>query len=207
MADIFTERLRRETYEDHMLLHVNPLMVAVIRGKITENQYVPWNKELYHIHSSLETLAEHCSPELQYKKCFSKDQVRSNWLKNDLEFLTDSDKIEQSLDVTLAYHHEVSDIWGNNPDALLGAVYVFEGAASGGGSLLASKIRERFNFNKNGISYLEGHGSEEKNKFNEFKQRLNDANFSKKTEDEIISCASITFHSIDKIYKEIMLKY
>lgn len=196
------ERLKQDTHTEHMLLHKNPLMGAALNGSITKDQYVDQLTQLYYIHRRIEYFVDvYDLPHV--------DKESSSVLVQDLVHLITGNVKPKSknlkpLSQTSSFTIELSNIIQSNPNSLLGAVYVLEGARAGGGQLIRGKIQQHLGLEDDGTRYLNG----DKDKFKEFGERVNEyaSNFDEDLQHAIVSCAKATFLNIDSIYKAILPK-
>jgi heme oxygenase len=198
--------LKDATHDQHMAIHENPLILAILSGEITKDQYSAQLCQLYHVHERLEDLLG-CENEI-IGECVWQDQMRSELLEEDLEFLIQDDYFkgleisEKTCSLLDYFDYKKND----EASSLLGAVYVFEGAAAGGGNILASRLEEKFNLNGRGVCYLKGFDNP-KEKFAEFGERMNENVIDDEIKCDVISVAQRTFYDMDLIYREIMEKY
>jgi heme oxygenase (biliverdin-IX-beta and delta-forming) len=197
------DRLKRETHDQHMAMHRNPLMDAVMAGDATRQQYVAQLTELYHIHHQIETAFSSESADINMS--VTGDQYRSPILYDDLRYLTGSLDFRNNIPLAptreALFHLQVSE--RKSPENILGAVYVLEGSIAGGGSLLKEAVSRSLGLKIDGTKYLNGHGPSEKAKFREFGERMNSALNNPETQDGVIQTAQQLFTDLDRLYSDI----
>ncbi len=200
---LIMERLGKETRENHMRMHSNPLMVAVIQGTITRDQYITELEQLYAMHLKLERLVEENKNDAAIQSCVSAEQARSPLLEADISYLTRSDGQRKPPSYTQNYQEYLERTAGHEPARLLGSLYVFEGALAGGGGLLAEQIRKKFGLQEDGVGYL-GAGQQSKEAFKSFGMRMNVAITEEGMQSGVVETANRTFEHLDTIYRNIV---
>ncbi len=197
------QRLKAETNDLHSHAESRTLQRAIATGDVDRNSFTAYLGQLYHVHSSLETILEaHREKHPSIGAIASADRMRVPDLHRDLAFYGIDQDTLQAGDAAGRFSASVEEAGESNPVALLGALYVLEGSTNGG-RFLAMSLRKSWNLANEGLSYFDPYGAEQPHKWAAFKEAMDQTSFEASDEEAMIEMAKATFLAISEVSDEI----
>ncbi len=192
--------LRTATSELHGSTEQQTFQVSLGRGELSREDYIHWLSQMYHVHHTLEvalkTLIESNSIAASV---IDEGQFKVRMLIADLTYFDSSPGQESPLPATAKVQDQLEELAKTSPIALIGQHYVLEGSTNGN-SFAAKSIRKAFDIEGDaGASYLDPYGSQQREKWKNFKDNMNAATFSQEETDLIVQAGVDMFQNVANI--------
>ncbi len=123
----------------------------------------------------------------------------SSRLKEDIAYLDGS---TEPMPVAVSFAEYIRNVGSSVPIALLGQLWVFEGAIAGGGPALVAGIQKQLQLADGGTAYFRGQGQDTRRIFGELCGRMN-AHVQGQFAEPVIESARETFTRIISLYRAI----
>lgn len=190
-----SEAMRGATREQHDRAERHPLQSALISGTATVGEYVRWLQQLRAVHGELEsTFVAQVDRAPHLSTVIDATQFKTRLIDADLLELG---PVVMPASVTPAtealvarIHSEVAE----HPESLLGFWYVLEGATNGN-KFLAKALSQAFG-GSSGLSYLDPYGDRLRERWTEWKRRLDQLQLSQADVTRVIDAAKAMFEGL-----------
>ncbi|TWT46040.1 Heme oxygenase [Phycisphaerae bacterium RAS1] len=196
-------RLRAETAVHHQRAELGELEQALAAGSLPLAAFVRLLEQRYCVHRNLErrmqALAARHSVvgQIAPERLFQEENLRADLL----HFGVDPASVSP-LPATAGLCATIERLAAENPLALLGCYYVFEGSKNGS-RFIAKRLRPAYGLDQDGMRYLDPHGEEQRALWLEFKQRMNAAGFGPSDQNAMVAAAQATFEGVAALDAEI----
>lgn len=188
--------LRSETVQNHKILESLMFVDEIMNHSLSINQYKKLLTINYIIHQKLENALANMLDLAVAKQLEMKDRLKLNALEKDLNYWNISSLTLPGLNFELFIPEK-------NTAAVLGALYVFEGATLGG-NVIKRHILDNPNFleKEDGLNYYGVYGDQLSTKWKNFvmvlNQRVENADYQR-----CIDSANQTFNNLIKLSEQI----
>lgn len=177
------ERLRSETQNNHKKLEESPLLTLLTSKNITIPAYIEILKKFYGFFNPLELLLNQTTG---FSFLFSDydERRKTNLILRDLRTLNAENQTFLTCD-------DIPKI--NSQAQALGVLYVMEGSTLGG-RMISKMLKENLGLeSESGAAFFNGYGAQTMQKWNSFKEILEEYCIKNGCEEEIVSTADATF--------------
>jgi len=176
----------------------------LIKGKLPLDSYVALLTQLYLIHRALEShLHRLRAARTPFERVLRDYQFQEPYLIEDLAFFGRDVAKAEPLPATRAFIAEVDRLAEDNPVALLGVHYVFEGS-NNGGKFIARALRRVYNLSgSNGTRYLDPYGENQPAYWQAFKNDMDAVGFSPEECETLIAAACHTFRAVGALHRDL----
>ncbi len=193
-------RLKESTQKLHDAAEEHPFQRSLFKGSLPIASYVENLKQMLLVHRALEGhLRDLCAKDPRVSAVVEDYQYQEPYLLEDLaHFEIDPSVIE----ATPGTQHVIDTIEGaakDRPIALLGFHYVLEGS-NNGGRFIAMAVRKAYTIEPGaGDRYLDPYGDDLKERWSQFKEQMEKANFTEAEQQSLVGAASAMFEGISRI--------
>ena len=202
-ADSIMARLKEATGDLHSHAESRPLQQQIARGEVDRDRFAVYLGQLYLVHRSLETSLERAKADHpSIDAVATPDRMRVPDLEKDLEFYRLSPQKIESTAATERFIDSIERLGADDPVALLGSLYVFEGSTNGG-RFLAKVLRRVWGLDGGGLSYFDPYGDEQPHRWTAFKTDMDAADLNDEQRDAIVEAARATFQAIADVSDEV----
>ncbi len=201
-----SQQLRERTRAQHRRAEMGRLEQLLVRGRVDRLLYCAYLAQRYHVHSALEALLrEAAARDARIGDIAVPALFQEMNLRRDLEFLCGATFAIEPLPATRRLHADLCGLADRARCGLLGADYVFEGSKNGA-RYIAERIGPALGLLRAapGLLYLDPHGALQGALWQDFKQRLDVAEFSRAEQQVMIEAACATFECVAEMDDEIL---
>ena len=186
-----SERLKKETTEEHHRAESAPIQELLINGQILKNDFINYYSNLYHLHLSVEeTVNKYRSQEMWLDDLCDKYRNHSNRLHKDLVLLGVN---PLETDVPPCCHHADQC----DSSEIVGWVYTLEGSMNGNDFLLEKLKNNSILIDMKGqMLYLNPYGDSQKQEWLSFKHKLDSLPLSIAEQENAINGAKNCFNAV-----------
>ncbi len=198
------DRLRVATAKQHDEAENHPFQQAFFAGKLLRDSYVRYLIELHHVYGGLESRIREASantPELA--TVVVEENFREADLRDDLEYFGAAPGASSPTPATETFLSQIEVLSKTNPIALLGLHYVLEGS-NNGSKFISRNIRRAYDLEDRGVRTLDPYGSDQRQRWLEYKTRMGDLTLSKSDSDAIVEAAQLMFKTMGLISADLM---
>jgi heme oxygenase len=197
------QRLRDETREHHQRAENRSYEQALIRGTLPRATYVEGLSQRYLIHAAIESAVRRLA-ETRPRLAVLIDSVHQQapHARADLAFFGLDPATIAPRRATRRALEFLAKLEAENPVALLGAHYVFEGSKNGA-RYIARSLRKAYALDADGLRYLDPHGDQQRPVWESFKQKMESASFPPPEIDAILAAAKATFDLVAELDDEL----
>jgi len=190
------KKLRARTEAIHRALDERPMFAALAAGDLPLEAYVTWLRALAVFYGALERAWERC-PDTQIRGLWDRRYEKLTSLREDLARVDHVAKhASMYLGPTMALA-ETLLAWGrDDPPALVGAVYVLEGATLGA-TVLEPQVREHRERAGLGDSYLSAYGGNVKRRWRTLCDGIDALQLTQAEEVRALDAAARVFAGVD----------
>lgn len=199
------QRLRERTAVHHKNAEGRTLEQTLAQGKLPQELFVQMLGQRYLVHRALEShLASIKTTAPEAAPLIDSVQFLAPHAEADLRhFGADPAKLVP-LNATRKHIELIEKIARENPVALVGMHYVFEGSKNGS-RYLCRVVRQAYRLaDAKGTTYMDPHGEQQRPLWEQFKQRLDQLNLTEKQAGDIVDAACSMFDGIGAIDDELM---
>jgi len=175
----------------------------LVHGRLPREAYVGYLAQMLLVHQALESrLRAHRDMIPSFKQVLRDYQFQEDYLRQDLAFFGFDTANVTPNPATRAFIDFIERIEAENPVALLGIHYVFEGS-NNGGKFLAKAIAKAYDLDESGagVRYYNPYGDEQRARWQAFKDDMNAVQFSGAETAAILKTASATFTSMINLFE------
>jgi heme oxygenase len=199
------ERLKAQTAQQHHQAESRPLEQALIKGAIERPMYVEYLAQRFLIHETLDTLVgQLCDKDPRLNGLVTDELLQLPNLRSDLAtFGVDVNAIQPTHAVTRMrdYLHRIAN---DEPVALLGVYYVFEGSKNGARYIARALSRAlHLQPGQPGMRYLDPHGEQQRPLWTAFKAAVDRVEFQPAEQDAMVAAAQTTFDCVGELDDEL----
>ena len=216
MNEMFTEvapiiplavALKEATADLHVRAEKHPVQSRFVTGKATAGEYAAFLGQMAAIHDRLEPMLRMQTASLgPLANTVQRHHYRSAAVRADLDVLGQSAEAKKPLPATLRFSERLQELGRRQPLALLGVLYVLEGATNGG-RFIAAAVRPALGLpNGAGTAYLDPHGENQRERWAEFRASLDAQVFNSSERNAVIAAACETFTAIYDILEDLDLR-
>ena len=214
-ATSIMQRLRDETQEHHKRAEAKPLEQMLIAGQPDARMYSAMLAQRFLVHRVLEAhIAGLAMRDARIRDIVPPILFQTENLRRDLEYF------DIATDAALGTSPRSGDIHPlaatakliaaidrtavEQPAALLGFYYVFEGSKNGA-RYIAARVGPILGLASGdpGLLYLDPHGQAQRELWQGFKQRMDAAGFAAPETDAMVECAKVAFDCVGEMDDEI----
>jgi len=189
--------LKAETDQRHRHAESRDLQRSMASGQVSKDDYVRWLGQMLLIHQALEEQIDaSAAAHPAFASVCRPDQKHAPQLRDDLRHWDIPLESISPLDATNEAVGTLKQFAADQPLALFGCLYVLEGSMNGN-RFLAMALARAFNTPPGpGLSYLSPYGSEQKERWQEFRENMNAIEFGPDERDALVHGAKFMFDAI-----------
>lgn len=194
------DRLRTETQDRHRQVEAQPFFNALAAKDLPLESYVGLLRALETVYATLEAAAS-AATHPAVAAVWQDSMRKLPLLQRDLAYFTQHRLPEMPVATlyALLLADEIRRAASDDPAALLGYLYVFEGSTLGG-IVLRSQVEQAFKLkDRSGLAYLSSYDKQIAAAWREFSRRMSAAPLSTSEQDRIVATAGRTFAGIEQI--------
>ncbi|MGE0481763.1 MAG: biliverdin-producing heme oxygenase [Phycisphaerae bacterium] len=196
-------RLRDETRPQHEHAESRPFEQALAAGRLPRELYVENLGQRLCMHKVLEApLRQLVARDPRLADLVLDEQYQTPNLHADLAFFGIDAAVVRPRAATAALVREIEAAADQEPLALLGFFYVFEGSKNGA-HFLAKRLRAAYQLEQNGLRYFDPHGDQQRPLWHAFKARMDLVPLTPAEADAIVAAARATFQRVAEVEDEI----
>lgn len=199
VAPLVMDRLKAETRADHDATEAIGFSRHMVNQTLPRERYV-WQLRAYRvIHDHLEDAMAQ-SDDARVRSVWRDDLAKAPLLQRDVSCFADVAPTPQPvLDEVDAYAAALRRVANEDPVALLGHLYVFEGSTLGA-TILRKHVAEMYDITtETGMAYYTPYGNEVMPHWKAFKARMNDAITEPDDQDRVVAAANDAFRRIGRV--------
>lgn len=195
------ERLKEETWPLHQKAEQAALEQDLMKGKLPREVYRDHMAQRYVIHKVLEArLREAREKDPRVAAVVQDWQFHEAQAAEDLAYYGGDAATAKPLAAT---EKLIADINAADPVSLLGHQYVYEGS-NNGARFIARALRGAWRLEgQDGTRYLDPYGEEQRARWSEFKDVMNQQEFSAEEGSKIVEAAKATFLQMIEVEEEV----
>jgi len=192
-----TTRLREATKDLHTEAEQHPVQKRFVQGELSREGYAAWLGQMLKMHQAFEPeLDRLAGSATAFAGVLARYRPKAPLLIEDLAALGVDASAVQPTRAAIRFANDVQRLADETPIALLGVVYVFEGATNGGKYLVrAASATYRFPDNR-GTRYLDPYGDAQAACWAAFGEGMDEAGFTVDQAQRIVDVACETFRGI-----------
>lgn len=194
------DRLRTETQRRHMQVEDQPFFKALAANDLPLESYVGLLSALNVVYAALEQAAS-AAAHPAVVAVWQDSMRKLPLLQRDLDYFKPRSVPEMPVATlyALILAEQIRRVAGDDPVALLGYLYVFEGSTLGG-IVLRSQVERAFKLkDRDGLAYLSSYDKQIAASWREFSRRMNEAALSTSEHDRIVATANRAFAEVEPI--------
>ncbi len=199
--------LRESTSEMHTSAEANQFQHKLGSAKVNKDELARYLQQLYLIHKTVSELIEKSKTDNSALSHVTRDYHHDlSCMTRDIEYLGKDINSITALKSTNDLVASMNETAKNETAGLLGYLYVLEGSTNGA-KFLAKALRKGLELPEDaGASYFDRYGEKQRERWNAFKQSMNEVNFTEDERATLVSTAMETFRSFGKIGDELLNK-
>jgi len=204
MVDNIMDMLREETRPLHNQTEDNDFQKSLFSGSLPKEQFVEYLGQMYLIHKALEdALSELRMSSPIVASVIADHQYQQTYLQEDLAAAEVQVEELKPLAATKTLIHHIENLKSKQPMALLGCEYVLFGSKHG--AKLLSKQIAKYGLAKEGSSnYFDPYGDKFSGYWQDFKVKMNSAQFSLTEQKDAINGAKDMFSGLSKVFDDLL---
>lgn len=203
MSNGIMNRLRDETRAQHEHAESRPFEQALAGGRLPRELYIENLGQRLCMHDALETpLRQLVARDPRLAGVVRDEQYQAPNLRADLEFFSVRAADIRPRPAVAALAHAIERAAIDEPLALLGFFYVFEGSKNGA-HFLAQRLRAAYQLERDGLRYFDPHGDNQRPLWHAFKARMDLVPLTPGEADAIVAAAKTTFDRVAEVEDEI----
>jgi heme oxygenase len=186
--------LREGTADLHTAAEGQRFQQAMVQGAISREEYGRFLQEVGEVHRAIDAgLQRHAASQPLLKLLVRSAHQRSPRIEEDLAALGLAPRPSEPLGATRSFVAFLEQIGAGDPAALVGVIYVTEGATNGN-KFIAKALPGRLGLNAGeALGYLDPHGAEQRRVWMEFKSALETLAPTAAERERILQAARRTF--------------
>lgn len=200
-------RLREETRPNHEYAESRDFERALLAGTLPLELYVRMLEQRFLIHAALEREVRTLRSAYPFLAAVLEDRLfQEPSLREDLAHFGVDPGVCTPCAATEKLIAAVERAAAEDPLALLGMYYVFEGSKNGA-RYIARSVRAAYGFpDGRGTAYLDPHGDQQRALWQEFRAKLDAAPIRGAAHDSIIAAAKVAFDCVAEIGDELLAR-
>ncbi len=204
MVENIMDLLKEQTRPQHNQTEGNEFQKSLFGGSLPKEQFVQYLGQMYLIHKALEdALSELRLSNPIVASIIEDHQYQQAYLQNDLAGAQVSIDQLPPLPATKTLTQYFELLKRDSPIALLGCEYVLFGSKHG--AKLMSKQIEKYGLGEKGSpNYFDPYGDKFSGYWQDFKAKMNAAQFSKSEQEDAINGAKEMFNGLSKVFDDLM---
>ena len=185
--------LKQGTQDLHDQAESGDFQQRMVDGKLLREEFVAFLQQVWHVHRALDPLfRETASRAPQFAEMLHEDHFRLAKIEQDLADLG-AEPTNSILPSTKQFVTYVSELAQKDPIAVIGVLYVKEGATNGN-KIVAKRIREGLELGDGvAMGYLDPHGAEQRKRWMAFKEGLNNLELTAHEKERCVDAARAVF--------------
>lgn len=185
--------LKEGTADLHELAEHAAFQTRMVNGGLTRAEFIAFLNQVLIVHRTLDgLLSEAAAADVRVATMFHPNHQREEKVEADIERLGGTIGAEP-LAATTRFLAEVDRLCDACPVALIGVLYVNEGATNGN-KVVAKRIRDGLGLEKEfALDYLDPHGPAQRKNWMAFKSMLDDLTMSEAEREACLDAAKATF--------------
>lgn len=185
--------LKSGTQDLHDEAEAGDFQKRMVDGRLLREEFIAFLQQVWHVHGAIEPmLRDAARAESRLDSMLEESHFRVRKIEHDLSDLGAA-PCEQRLPSTERFIEAVRGHAESNPLALVGVLYVKEGATNGN-KIVAKRIREALGLpDAVAMGYLDPHGPEQRRRWTAFKGGLNALELSDDEKQACVEAARMTF--------------
>jgi len=200
------KRLREETLSLHQETEQGTFQKELMAGKLSRDSYADLLAQLLPVHRVLERhLRSLAQSQDSIRAVVREAQFQEENLLRDLRDLGREPDSAEPLEAARSLTAYIEKTAADDPVALLGIHYVFEGSKNGG-RFIARAVGRAYDLGESGLHYLDPHGEQQRPLWQQFKTDMESLSLSPREKDAIVEAAQETFRGILRLHRELALR-
>lgn len=199
-STLLMDSLREATWAQHQHLEKQAFNQALVNARLPQAAYIAQLQQYFLILQALEAALKSCS-EPSVAKVWQADLQKTPLLKQDLDFFQAFNHL-QTLAASATFIAWIRQLESENPLALLGVLYVFEGSTLGA-SVLLPIIRKTYALEQDGCVFYQAYGKATREHWMTFRETMNLAVPNTQQHVHVTQAAQHCFSQIAQLLAEI----
>lgn len=197
-------RLKQETQARHDATEDGTFNQELVKGRLPLDRYVESIAQLFLIHRALEEkLRERRETIPAFQRVLRDYQFQEPYLREDLAHFGRDPESIKPLPATEKFVFAINRLAESCPVGLLGMHYVFEGS-NNGAKFISKAVRRAYNLTeRNGTTYLDPYGENQREYWQAFKDDMNAVGFSPDEATAIVHAACGAFDLTMQLHREL----
>lgn len=188
------ERLRDATHELHVRAERHPFQGALVRGALQTDAYIAYLGQMLCVHTALERRLRRHGDHAAINAVVKDHQYQEAYLEQDLRFFGRDPGAAKPLDGASAL---IGRIESASELELLGMHYVLEGSNNGSRFIAKGVARTLIlEPGQPGLKYLDPYGDAQRERWQDFKDAMDDTEFGEEDVSKLINGAAAMFEGI-----------
>jgi heme oxygenase len=204
-----SRQLREGTSQQHQAAEGGALQKALMAGALSRSAYAESLAQQWIVYRELESLLRSLSPKVaSLRSLLGDEHCHAKDLAADLRHFGREPESAVANAATEAFLKKLRDTASSNPDALVGAFYVFEGSMNGGRHI-ARRVRQAYGLDaesREGTLSLDPYGADQPARWAAFKEGLDRLSLGGAGEAAVVAFAQATFKAIGDISNAVFEK-
>ena len=199
----FHKLLKEGTQELHDQAESGDLQTRMVNGEIIRSELGLFLGQMQLVHQVLDpALTAAAEQDARVAHIFDESHLRLSRIESDLDDLNVPSG-QEPLKATSTFINFVQDTASTSPVALIGALYVKEGATNGN-KFVAKRLQNCLSLEDGqAMRYHDPHGKDQRRKWNGFKEQLNEIELTSEEQSACVQVDQETFRMVMNISKEI----
>lgn len=197
-------QLKESTREQHDAAEHGAFNEQLMKGRLPRESYVRSIEQFFLIHRALERRLRRLRGELPaFERVLREEQFQEPYLREDLQYFGIAIDAIAPLPATMRFIKHIETLAEQEPIALLGVHYVFEGS-NNGSRFIARAVRRAYNLaDTGGTRYLDPYGDRQTETWQTFKEAMNATPFTPEQTLAIVRAAGDTFMAVMALHREL----
>lgn len=198
-------RLREDTRVQHERAESAAFEQALFRGTLPRELYVAMLAQRFVIHRVLEAAIREAAPRVPtFDVLVTPELLQAENLRADLAFFGFDADTAEPCPAAAELIAAIESAAREQPAALLGFYYVFEGSKNGA-RIISERVRQAYDLTgSDGTRYLDPHGAAQRELWRQFRDRMDAVPLSPEQADAVIAAARLTFDCVTRIGTELL---
>jgi heme oxygenase len=205
MAGNIMDSLREDTMSLHKQTEGNDFQTSLFSGNVPKKQFVDYLGQMYLIHKALEdALSELRNRNSIVATVIGDHQYQQNYLKDDLATAKVDAQELQPLPATKKLINHMNQLKDEQPMALLGCEYVLFGSKHGA-KMLTKRLEKYELWQPGAPNYFDPYGDKFAGYWQDFKAKMNAAQFTQPEQEQIIQGAKDMFSILAEVFDDLLV--
>lgn len=192
--------LKKATADLHTRAEKHPAQARMVGGRATRDEYAAFLVQMAALHACLEPALQKLVKDVPaLRGVLRPHHFRQAAANADLRAIGHQPKSDELLQPTSRFCERLQALSRRDPVALLGVLYVLEGATNGG-KFIAAAVRPTLSLPDGiGTAYLEPHGPLQHERWSQFRASVDEQTLSSAEQAAVIAAACETFEAVYEI--------